>query len=90
MHLPLLGEVEYPTFMDIPYLAKQLIIIGECGEKYEYSFKMGDVQRIVLLPNRDCTSFDGHDAIHFQPGWDHLHDETREPLTSIREPRKTT
>ncbi|CAN8271830.1 unnamed protein product [Cochlearia groenlandica] len=90
MHIPLLGEVENQTFMDIPYLAKQLVIVGECGEKYGYSFKVGDVQRIVLLPNQDCTSFDCHDAIHFEPGWDHFHDVTREPLTYVRGPRKTT
>ncbi|CAN8255103.1 unnamed protein product [Cochlearia groenlandica] len=52
--------------------------------------EVGDVQRIILLPNRECTSFDGHNAIHFEPGWDHFHDVTWEPLTSVRGPRKTT
>ncbi|CAN8242683.1 unnamed protein product [Cochlearia groenlandica] len=88
MHIPMKYKLEDAKLMDMPYLARALIIVGEWEERYGYSFKNGETHRIVLLLNETCTSFVYNEAIDFLPSSQYFHDQPEQPLSSIRLPKK--
>ncbi|CAN8319434.1 unnamed protein product [Cochlearia groenlandica] len=57
MRVPLLDKIEGARFMDIPYLAKGVVIVGELEGRYGYSFKYGSTLCIILLPNEQYINF---------------------------------
>ncbi|CAN8289381.1 unnamed protein product [Cochlearia groenlandica] len=87
MRVPLMGKFEGARFRDIPYLAKEVVIVGELEGRYGYSFKYGGTPRIILLLNEECTSFRYNEALSFQPPSRAHHDPIRQPLEPICGPR---
>ncbi|CAN8320447.1 unnamed protein product [Cochlearia groenlandica] len=88
MRVPLMGKLEGARFIDIHYLAKAVIIVGELEGRYGYSLKHEGIPRIILLPNEECTSFEYNGAISFQPSSQFLYNLIQQPLEPIRGPRK--
>ncbi|CAN8307878.1 unnamed protein product [Cochlearia groenlandica] len=88
MRVPLRGKLENKKFMDIPYLGKAVILVGELKGIYGYSFKYEGTPRIIIFPNKEFTSFEYNDMINFQPLSRFFHDLIQKPLTPIRRPRK--
>ncbi|CAN8318939.1 unnamed protein product, partial [Cochlearia groenlandica] len=81
MRVPLRNKFENARLMDIPYLAKVVILVGEWEGRYGKSFQYNESPCIVLIPNEECTIFEYNNAIDFRTLSQFFHDPIQQPLT---------